>query len=82
MTAATFNLRWCSLDPVTHSPGLFYYHPHFHGSSGLQAMASMAGCIIVDDLHLGFSQFFSMKNSALNFGAYTVYVYSFVMFGL
>eukprot|EP00668_Euglena_longa_P032015 GGOE01041297.1.p1 GENE.GGOE01041297.1~~GGOE01041297.1.p1 ORF type:complete len:584 (-),score=142.82 GGOE01041297.1:236-1948(-) len=35
--------------PTTHSPGLFYYHPHYHGSSLLQTMASMAGCIIVED---------------------------------
>jgi FtsP/CotA-like multicopper oxidase with cupredoxin domain len=35
--------------PRDHPSGLFYYHPHLHGSTHVQAMASMAGCLVVED---------------------------------
>lgn len=33
--------------PPNHPLGLYYYHPHLHGSSGLQAHGGMAGAIVV-----------------------------------
>ncbi len=35
--------------PMDHPSGLFWYHPHFHGSSSLQLASGMAGAIIVED---------------------------------
>eukprot|EP00968_Pinguiococcus_pyrenoidosus_P016392 scaffold1583_cov299-Pinguiococcus_pyrenoidosus.AAC.25 len=35
--------------PEDHPRGVFYYHPHAHGSSGLQVFNGMAGAIIVKD---------------------------------
>ena len=37
--------------PKTHQSGAFYYHPHHEGSSLVQAMASMAGFVVVEDPH-------------------------------
>jgi suppressor of ftsI len=33
--------------PADHPPGLFWYHPHHHGSTAVQAGSGMAGGIIV-----------------------------------
>ncbi len=33
--------------PADHPPGLFWYHPHHHGSTAVQAVSGMAGPIIV-----------------------------------
>jgi FtsP/CotA-like multicopper oxidase with cupredoxin domain len=33
--------------PRQHPRGVFYYHPHLHGSSALQAQSGMAGAIVV-----------------------------------
>ena len=33
--------------PPDHPPGLFWYHPHHHGSTAVQAVSGMAGPIIV-----------------------------------
>ena len=34
--------------PLNQQEGLFYYHPHYHGSSGVQVAGGMAGAIIVE----------------------------------
>lgn len=33
--------------PVDHPPGLYWYHPHRHGSTAVQAVSGMAGAVIV-----------------------------------
>jgi FtsP/CotA-like multicopper oxidase with cupredoxin domain len=33
--------------PKDHPPGLYWYHPHHHGSTAVQAVTGMAGTIIV-----------------------------------
>ena len=33
--------------PSNHPPGLYWYHPHHHGSTVVQAVSGMAGAIIV-----------------------------------
>jgi suppressor of ftsI len=33
--------------PTDHPPGLYWYHPHSHGSTAVQAVSGMAGPIIV-----------------------------------
>ncbi|MGC5796057.1 multicopper oxidase family protein [Sphingomonas sp. NFX23] len=33
--------------PADHPPGLYWYHPHHHGSTAVQAVSGMAGPIIV-----------------------------------
>ncbi|MFN8040852.1 MAG: multicopper oxidase family protein [Acidimicrobiales bacterium] len=35
--------------PADHPPGLFWYHPHHHGTVAGQVSAGMAGAIVVDD---------------------------------
>eukprot|EP00752_Nemacystus_decipiens_P013464 g11926.t1 len=35
--------------PPDHFPGVFYYHPHFEGSSSVQTLGGMSGAIIVED---------------------------------
>lgn len=35
--------------PKSHPPGVFWYHPHLHGSSGAQVGSGMFGAILVDD---------------------------------
>ena len=35
--------------PADHAPGMFFYHPHHHGSTALQVMGGMMGVIIVED---------------------------------
>ncbi|CAN0196867.1 unnamed protein product, partial [Scytosiphon promiscuus] len=35
--------------PPDHYPGIFYYHPHFEGSSSVQTLGGMSGAIIVED---------------------------------
>eukprot|EP00732_Lithocolla_globosa_P002463 Lithocolla_globosa_v1_NODE_1624_length_2441_cov_23.537301.p1 type:complete len:516 gc:universal NODE_1624_length_2441_cov_23.537301:199-1746(+) len=35
--------------PADHAPGLYFYHPHHHGSVALQVMGGMGGAIIVKD---------------------------------
>ena len=35
--------------PEDHPSGVFYYHPHFHGSSTIQMAGGMAGAIVVLD---------------------------------
>ncbi|CAM9340847.1 unnamed protein product, partial [Pylaiella littoralis] len=35
--------------PADHYPGIFYYHPHFEGSSSVQTLGGMSGAIIVED---------------------------------
>lgn len=35
--------------PKNHSPGTFWYHPHVHGSTGVQVASGMEGTIIVED---------------------------------
>lgn len=34
--------------PGDHPPGIFWYHPHLHGSSGAQVSSGMFGAIIVE----------------------------------
>lgn len=34
--------------PLDHPPGVFWYHPHLHGSSGAQVSSGMFGAIIVE----------------------------------
>ena len=36
--------------PLDHPSGLFWYHPHHHGSSTLQVSGGMAGLIVVEDV--------------------------------
>ena len=33
--------------PKDHPPGLYWYHPHHHGSTAVQAVSGMAGAIII-----------------------------------
>ena len=33
--------------PADHPPGLYWYHPHLHGSTAVQAVSGMAGGVIV-----------------------------------
>jgi FtsP/CotA-like multicopper oxidase with cupredoxin domain len=33
--------------PADHPPGLYWYHPHLHGSTAVQAVSGMAGGLIV-----------------------------------
>lgn len=33
--------------PADHPPGLYWYHPHNHGSTAVQAVSGMAGAIII-----------------------------------
>ena len=33
--------------PADHPPGLYWYHPHLHGSTAVQAVSGMAGGMIV-----------------------------------
>jgi suppressor of ftsI len=33
--------------PADHPPGLYWYHPHQHGSTAVQAVSGMAGALIV-----------------------------------
>ena len=35
--------------PANHSSGIFWYHPHLHGSSGGQVSSGMFGAILIDD---------------------------------
>jgi FtsP/CotA-like multicopper oxidase with cupredoxin domain len=35
--------------PANHMGGTFWYHPHHHGSTALQAGGGMAGMLIIDD---------------------------------
>jgi FtsP/CotA-like multicopper oxidase with cupredoxin domain len=35
--------------PKNHAPGTFWYHPHVHGSTGVQVASGMEGAIIVED---------------------------------
>lgn len=35
--------------PKNHTPGTFWYHPHVHGSTGVQVASGMEGTIIVED---------------------------------
>ncbi len=35
--------------PKTHGPGTYWYHPHVHGSTGVQVGSGMEGAIIVED---------------------------------
>ena len=39
----------CFQLPETHPSGTFWYHPHVHGSTGLQALNGMAGALIIED---------------------------------
>eukprot|EP00756_Hemistasia_phaeocysticola_P049027 Hpha_TRINITY_DN23451_c0_g1::TRINITY_DN23451_c0_g1_i1::g.114030::m.114030 len=46
--------------PRDHAPGLYWYHPHLHGSTALQVMGGALGAIIVeDDTNLWYSSFSS-----------------------
>jgi suppressor of ftsI len=36
--------------PASHSPGLYWYHPHSHGNSDEQVRNGMSGALIVDGL--------------------------------
>lgn len=36
--------------PLNHPSGIFWYHPHLHGSSGAQVSSGMFGAIIVEGL--------------------------------
>ena len=41
-------LRLCVRScPTDHPPGLYWYHPHHHGSTAVQAVSGMAGPIVV-----------------------------------
>jgi FtsP/CotA-like multicopper oxidase with cupredoxin domain len=35
--------------PKNHGPGTYWYHPHVHGSTGVQVGSGMEGAIIVED---------------------------------
>lgn len=35
--------------PKNHNPGTFWYHPHVHGSTGVQVGSGMEGAIIIED---------------------------------
>eukprot|EP01062_Namystynia_karyoxenos_P032019 TRINITY_DN23682_c0_g1_i1.p1 TRINITY_DN23682_c0_g1~~TRINITY_DN23682_c0_g1_i1.p1 ORF type:complete len:635 (+),score=118.26 TRINITY_DN23682_c0_g1_i1:89-1993(+) len=35
--------------PADHAPGVYWYHPHLHGSTALQVMGGAVGAIIVED---------------------------------
>jgi FtsP/CotA-like multicopper oxidase with cupredoxin domain len=35
--------------PKSHPPGVFWYHPHLHGSSGGQVGSGMFGAIVIED---------------------------------
>ncbi len=35
--------------PADHLPGLYWYHPHFHGETEPQAMMGLSGAIVVED---------------------------------
>ena len=35
--------------PLDHPPGIFWYHPHLHGSSGGQVGSGMFGAILIED---------------------------------
>jgi len=37
------------LVPKGHPPGVFWYHPHLHGSSGGQVASGMFGAILIED---------------------------------
>ncbi|MCL6269737.1 multicopper oxidase domain-containing protein [Sansalvadorimonas sp. 2012CJ34-2] len=41
--SATFNI------PDYHTPGLYWYHPHFHGSTAMQVGGLAIGALIIDD---------------------------------
>jgi FtsP/CotA-like multicopper oxidase with cupredoxin domain len=34
--------------PANHSPGLYWYHPHFHGDSEVQVFGGLAGAIVIE----------------------------------
>lgn len=34
--------------PNNHPPGTYWYHPHVHGSAGVQVMGGMAGALIIE----------------------------------
>jgi len=34
--------------PADHTRGTYWYHPHFHGSAGVQVASGMAGAIVVE----------------------------------
>src|SRR5262249_25099016 len=34
--------------PADHTRGTYWYHPHYHGSAGVQVASGMAGAIIVE----------------------------------
>jgi L-ascorbate oxidase len=34
--------------PATHSPGLFWYHPHIHGAASVHLASGLAGLLIID----------------------------------
>ena len=42
-------LEYSYVIPHDHHSGTFWYHPHYHGSGGLQLAGGMAGAIIVLD---------------------------------
>jgi len=42
-------LRYIYDIPLDHTRGLYWYHPHFDGSSALQVASGMVGALIVED---------------------------------
>jgi FtsP/CotA-like multicopper oxidase with cupredoxin domain len=41
--------QYCFKLPQTHPAGTFWYHPHVHGSTGLQVMNGLSGALIIED---------------------------------
>ena len=43
------DFQYCFQVPAFHPAGTFWYHPHVHGSTGLQVMNGLAGALIIED---------------------------------
>ena len=41
--------EYCFKLPEKHPAGTFWYHPHVHGSTGLQTMNGMSGALIIEE---------------------------------
>jgi FtsP/CotA-like multicopper oxidase with cupredoxin domain len=47
-TSNVFEYRWTV--PADHPPGLYWYHPHAHGSSEAQVLSGLSGLLVVEGL--------------------------------
>jgi FtsP/CotA-like multicopper oxidase with cupredoxin domain len=50
-----------------HPPGTHWYHPHVHGSTGMQVSSGMAGALIVEAAHHEFPEFPSLPERVMVF---------------